>query len=116
METEVFLIPIISILGFWGAVITWIFMYYRSRHQQRMALIESGMNADIFSEKKLDDKYSALKFGMLLTGIGLCFFLGIVAETTLNLEEGLGIFPMTFVGGGLGLILYYRIMSAKDEH
>jgi hypothetical protein len=109
------LIGMIAVTGFFGSIITWIYMYYKSKHQQRMALIESGTSADIFTERSLDNKSTALKYGMLLTGIGLGFFLGILSERMFGLDDGQGIFPLIFVGGGIGLILFYNVMAKKED-
>ena len=111
------LIPIIAVSGFFAAVITFIYMKYKSQHQQRMALIDSGQNADIFSEKKLDNKDNALKSGMFLTGAGLGFLFGIILEKAmfLGLDEGLIFLPLTFVGGGIGLVLFYKMLTEREE-
>jgi hypothetical protein len=111
---EIF-IPIIALLGFFGTIITFIYMRYKSRHQQRMALIDSGRSADIFFEKKLDDKSNALKYGMLLTGIGLGFFIGVLIESALDWPEALAVFPMSVIGGGLGLIIFYFLIAKRTE-
>ena len=109
------LIPILGTIGFFGAIITWIYMRYKSQHQQRMALIESGTSADIFTEPALDNKSSALKWGMLFIGAGLGFYVGILSEMMFNIEDGLGALPLTFVGGGIGLVLFYKMMAAREE-
>ena len=109
------LIPLVAIIGFFGAIITFIYMRYKSRHQQRMALIDSGQSAEIFMEKSYDNKDNALKYGMLLTGAGLGFYAGIITETLFGLEEGLGALPLTFVGGGIGLILFYNIIQKRED-
>jgi hypothetical protein len=109
------LIPIIAVGGFFAAAITWIYMSYKSKHQQRMALIDSGQSADIFVEKKLDKKANALKTGMFLTGGGLGFFFGTLIEQYSRLQEGMGFIPLSFVGGGLGLILFYSVVSKRED-
>lgn len=109
------LIPILAVIGFFGSIITWIYMSYKSKHQQRMALIESGTSADIFAERGLDDKSSTLKWGMLFIGAGLGFYLGILSEMWFHIEEGLGALPFTFIGGGIGLVLFYKMMTSKED-
>jgi len=108
------LIPIIAIIAFFSAVITFIYMHYKSRHQQRMALIESGKTADIFFERKLDQKSNALKLGMLLTGAGLGFFAAIMLEEYTRMDEVLFL-PLSAIGGGLGLILFYTTVKKNDN-
>lgn len=108
------LIPIIAVTGFFSSIIVWIYMKYKSRHEQRMSLIESGQTADIFSEKKLDQRSNALKTGMLFTGAGLGFLLAIILEEYTRMDEIL-FFPLTFIGGGLGLILFYRMGYHQND-
>jgi len=109
------LIPIIAVGGFFASAITWIYMSYKSKHQQRMALIDSGQSADIFVEKKLDKKSNALKTGMFLTGGGLGFFFGILIEEYSRLDNGMALVPLSLVGGGLGLILFYAVASKNED-
>ena len=110
------IIPILAIIGFFSTIVTWIYMRYKSQHQQRMALIDSGKTADIFIEQKLDNKSSALKYGMLLTGIGVGFFIGVIVEQSLNWPDALGVVPLSAIGGGLGLIGFYLTLSRKEEY
>ena len=72
-------------------------------------------SADIFFEKKPDTKSNALKSGMFLTGGGLGFFVGILIEEYSRLDNGMGFIPLSFVGGGLGLILFYSVI-AKNQN
>ncbi len=110
------LIPMLAIVGFFGAIITFVYMFFKSRNSERMALIESGQSAEIFASKKLDDKSNALKYGMLIVGIGLGFLIGLFLEVVFRLPDATGVISMTFVGGGLGLILFYsRISRILDE-
>ena len=79
-----------------------------------MALIESGRTADIFTEKKLDQTSSSYKNGLLLTGSGLGFLIGFLLTEMTNMDNVV-IFPCILIGGGLGLILFYRSMQKKSE-
>ncbi|MBT8232378.1 MAG: hypothetical protein HKO66_01160 [Saprospiraceae bacterium] len=110
------LIGLLAVVGFFGSIITFIYMRYKSKHQQRMALIDSGQSADLLVERNLDNKSNALKNGMFFTGAGLGFFTGVLFESFLRIEEGLAILPLSFVGGGLGLILFYSVVSRRDDH
>ncbi|NNE26962.1 MAG: hypothetical protein HKN09_08980 [Saprospiraceae bacterium] len=110
------IIPVVAVGGFYGAIITFIYMKYRSKHLQRMALIDSGQSAEIFKEITPGDKSIALKYGMLSTGIGIGFILGVLIEQGLRWPDATAIIPMSFVGGGLGLIGYYLIMSRKEDY
>ena len=102
--------PVIAMLGTFGTLVTFIYMRYKSRHTERMALIESGQSADILNEKTLSSGEGGLKTGLFLIGGGLGFFIGKIVETALHWEEGSGIFPLALVGAGIGLVIFYSIV------
>lgn len=83
------------------------YVHLTTRNKERMALIEKGADASMFSMKI--NKLAALKYGMLLVGLGLGLLAGnIIAETT-RLKEEVAFFSMTLFGGGWGLIGFYLI-------
>ncbi len=110
-------IPIISVAGFWAAVIFWVYMHYTSRHRERMALIETGKDASIFKvPKSKRDRSNALKYGLVgvMAGLGLVFssflqFAGVM-------EEEIASFAMLILFGGLGLIIFYIIASNREQN
>jgi len=102
--------PIVAILGTFSAIITYIYMRFKSRHTERMALIESGQSAEIFNEKEYSSGEGGLKTGLFLIGGGSGFFIGKIIESILHWEEGAGIFPMTLVGAGIGLVIFYNLV------
>jgi len=109
------LVPLFAIIGTFLSIIILIYMRYKTKHQQRMALIESGQSADIFTEKKLDKRDSSFKLGLLLTGAGIGFLLGFLWSEIRNVEDVI-IFPCTLIGGGLGLIIFYIITRDKNPN
>lgn len=109
------LIPIFAVLGTFGAVITSVYMSNKAKHAERMALIESGQTADIFAEKNYHQGERGLKTGLFLIGGGLGFILGRLIESGLDWDEGSGAFPMTLVGAGVGLVIFYILMSKRHE-
>ncbi len=100
---EDILIPI----GLFGSVFGILYVYFTTRNKERLALIEKGADASLFNYKR--NKFTALKYGMLLAGLGLGLLGGnILAETT-RLKEEIAYFSMTLFGGGVSLILFYLI-------
>jgi hypothetical protein len=69
---EDLLIPIFGIVGTFGWLIVWVYMFYSSRLKIRMALIEAGKDASIFQGKGYK-RFDALKYGILavMSGIGV---------------------------------------------
>jgi len=108
------IIPVVAIISFFTAVITFIYMKYRSQHQQRMALIDSGQTAEIFYEKKLDQKSNSYKNGLLLTGSGIGFLIGFLLSEMTHIDEVV-IFPCILIGGGLGLISFYKSVQKDSD-
>lgn len=98
------LIPIISVIGFFSAIIFWIYYFYSSRHKERMALLESGQTAEIFNRRK--SVSNTLKFGIVLFSIGIGILTAYFLEQ-MGMEEEVAYFSMIFVFSGAGLIGYY---------
>ena len=101
-------------IGLFGSGFGILYVYFTTRHKERLAMIEQGADASLFSSKQ--NKYNSLKYGMFLSGLALGLLTGnILAETT-SLKEETAFFSMTLLGGGLSLVLYYLIESriSKD--
>ena len=108
--------PILAILGTFGSLITFIYMRYKSRHTERMALIESGQTADILNEKNLSSGESGLKTGLFFIGGGLGFLIGKIIESAFRWDDGSGIFPMALVGAGIGLVIFHNIVRRNRQN
>ena len=68
-------------LGFFAAVFLGWYFYIKARNKERMALIESGKDvSEIYSKQEIRIRIPWLKFGLLITGVGL----------------GLGVFMLLF--------------------
>lgn len=109
-------IPIISVAGFYAAIIVWVYMHYTSRHRERMALIESGKDASIFKKpREKRDRSNALKYGLVgvMAGLGLVF--GSFLQFAGIMEEEVASFSMLLLFGGLGLIIFYILMNNREQ-
>ncbi|MFK7907670.1 MAG: DUF6249 domain-containing protein [Chitinophagales bacterium] len=103
------MVAIIVVVTTFFSTISFLFKtYFANRHKERMALIESGRDMSVFKPKKRQTN-RALKFGLLLFGIGAGILTGSIVEFLLGLEPPLGIFAMMFIFGGVALVLYYLI-------
>ena len=87
-----------------------IYIIISARNKERMALIEKGIDAEIFYKKtRTFGKYSSLQFGLLVIGIAIGIILGALLEEV-GIEEEPAYFSMIMLFGGLGLLSYYLIM------
>lgn len=109
---EDLLIPIFGIVGTFGWLIVWVYMFYSSRVKIRMALIESGKDASIFATGYR--KAEALKYGILGVMAGAGILLGELLEN-LGLPGVVAYFSMILIMGGLGLVGFYIYLSKKGE-
>ena len=103
-------IAILSVFGF-ATFIT--FMYFNTRHRERMALIDSGQDAGIF--KMQSRAMNSLKWGLVLTMIGLALGIGIGIDTTMGNDGPIVTIPLVFLFAGIGLLIFYKILSDKGE-
>ena len=107
------LVALIAISGSFTTVIVIAYLFFNSRHKERMALIQHGQQADIFRMRKKGS--DGLKYGMLSLGIGLGLFLGSIIELFLDTDSPIPHFGMMLILGGIGLIVYYLILRKQEE-
>lgn len=100
--------PVLIVLGIVGGVFGVAYVFLMTRHKERIALIEKGADASIFSENKVS-ALSTLKFGMLFVGIAIGILVGNVLYENLNLPEGVAYMSMIFMLGGISLIVNFFI-------
>ncbi|MEO8447148.1 MAG: DUF6249 domain-containing protein [bacterium] len=115
------LIPMVAIVFTFGIPGIIIFWWLYTKHRERMRLIEKGLTPEevkaYFSDvdKRPTNKYSSLKWGILLTFLGIGIFLANLLEGLYDLEEGttMGIIVLC---AGLGFLVYYAVVSAKTKN
>lgn len=118
LEALVPLAGIIFTFGIPGIIIFW---WLYTKHRERMRLIEKGLTPEevkaYFSEANTKPKnpYSSLKWGLLLSFLGIGIFLGNLLEDYYDLDEGV-IMGIIIFCAGLGFLLYYGIVSAKMKN
>jgi F0F1-type ATP synthase assembly protein I len=105
------MIPIIAIIG----TFTMIVYLRKFDNQERMAMIEKGVDPQIFvNTKRSRNAAPALRASLLLIGIGLGFLVGYFLDRQFHMEE-VGYFSMLFIFGGIGLGLSYMIEERKQK-
>lgn len=107
MEVEVLgvMIPIIAIIG------AFIMVIYLRRYEndERMAMIEKGVDPVIFRRAKSPHNASGtLRASLLLIGAGVGLLLGYFLDRAFYMEE-VAYFSMLFIFGGIGLGTAYLI-------
>jgi hypothetical protein len=106
-------------IALFAAIFGIMYLYYSTRHKERLALIEKGADASLFNTGKERSGISfnwsrfTLKIGMFLMGIGFGVIAGAIVSSLRLLDNGPDYVSMIFLFGGLSLVLYYAIFDRK---
>ena len=115
---------VVIVLIIFGALFGVVYLFFSTRHKERLTLIEKGADASLFypAKKKKTLPWVTLKFGMLFVGIAVGTAIGIMITNSIPSMkyhlEPLFIFSMIFLFGGISLIwnfLLERKLSKKDD-
>jgi hypothetical protein len=114
-----YMIPILISLGLFAAIAVPIYENIRSKHRERMALIEKGIVTEdvkyLYSgSPERGNPYGALKWGLILLFVGLALMLAILLSSFLKTDESL-YFSLISIGAGVALLVYYRIALKRQR-
>ncbi len=96
------------------------YVFYTTRHKERLALIEKGADASLFNTGKEGSRGQfswnkfTLKIGMLAMGIAVGIIVAALLSSGGVLNEDANYSAMIFFFGGLSLVLYY-IIDRKNK-
>ena len=109
MPTEVlfFLLGSVFTIGFI------FYMYFSTRHKERMAIIDKG--GDIKYPSQSGNRSSALKWGIVLLFLGIALGVGIFTDVSMDNDGPMVSFPLVMAGAGLGLLTYHRMKKDEEE-
>ncbi|WP_324025340.1 hypothetical protein QSV08_19365 [Maribacter sp. BPC-D8] len=109
---------IIIPLVLFGSIFGIFYLFISSRNKERLALIEKGADASIFTRgtgKSPVSKVIILNLSLLLMGIGLGIFIATLIDHFTSLDSDT-IYPATiFLMAGIGLFIGFKMTSAMDE-
>jgi len=114
-------IPVVAIVFTFGIPGIIIFWWLYTKHRERMRLIEKGLPPEevkaYFADTntKPRNPYSSLKWGILLTFLGIGIFLANLFEDLYDIEEGV-MMGMIVLCAGLGFLVYYSVVSSKIKN
>ncbi len=101
------LVPILAIICTFGSLSFFVYMFYTSRHRERMAMIQQGKDPMQYKvQMQKTESNRLLKIGILFASFGL----GLVAGWALELggvPSETAYFAMIFMFGGFGMIIYH---------
>lgn len=113
MGAEIF-IP----LSFFAVVFGIVYLYLSSRNKERLALIEKGADASIFTRgagRSPIWKVIILNMALLLMGIGTGLLIATLVDEYSSIEND-GIYPaIVFLTAGAGLLVGFKMTSNMDK-
>jgi hypothetical protein len=102
------LLPMVVAVGAYVMVV-----YIRKfENMERMAIIEKGLDPQLFKKDKEATPSPVLRWALLLMGAGIGLLVGYFFDDIFRMEE-VAYFSMLFIFGGLGLLLAYVIEERK---
>jgi len=113
MGSEIF-IP----LSFFAVVFGMFYLYISSRNRERLALIEKGADASIFTRvagKSPIWKVITLNFALLLMGIGIGIFIASILHYSVGVDEEVAYPGTIFLMAGIGLFVGFKMTSNLDK-
>ena len=103
----------IAIIFFFGSLFGIFYVYFFTRHRERMNLIDKGQTADAF--RRQTDPLRTLKHGMIILGVGIGLVAGYLLESNTGMQEELPYFIMVAIWGGLAMILFYAFFGRQQQ-
>jgi hypothetical protein len=114
MGGEQLVVAIVALISIFGTISGIAYLFFATRNRERLALINKGADASIFEINPQQGANDALKFGLTAIGVGIGIFLtGCLAQYSI-LDNNAGKFALPLIFGGIGLIIYYKIMKDKN--
>lgn len=96
-----FLIPLVIFATIYGIV------FLSIRKKERMALLDRGLDPRSFESPT--NNFSTLKYGLLLTGVGLGILLANIIVSLGRMDKEPAYFSFVALFGGIALIIDYLI-------
>tara|TARA_R110002073_G_scaffold53840_4_gene138899 strand:- start:103840 stop:104184 length:345 start_codon:yes stop_codon:yes gene_type:complete len=111
-------ITILAII--FGSIFGVFYLFFSTRNKERLALIEKGIEAKIFSRG--DSKTPApfwkvfiLNLAVLLMGVGAGIFIGSILYYNMNIEEGVAYTGTIFLMAGIALFVGFNLTKKLDN-
>lgn len=102
------------LLIIFGSLFGMVYLHYSTRHKERLALIEKGVEASIFVRGKKEHaapiwKILILNVALLLMGVGTGIFIASILHYNLGVVEEVAYPGTIFLMAGIGLFVGFKL-------
>lgn len=105
---------IVSLAAFAG-IFGIAYVFFMTRHRERMTMLDRNLIENPFNRPTSRPDYGllSLKYGMLLVGFGIGYFMGWILYNYYGVSHSVSIVSMVCLFGGASLILNYIIVRKQ---
>ncbi len=104
---------IVISIGMFACVFGSLYVYMTTRHRERMAMIEKGIQYEFYNKVSFLNIW--MKIAFLSIGVGIGFLFGALLSEYTVLEKPICYSSMITICGGLGLVASHYIKPPKGE-
>ena len=110
---------VIIVVIFWAVIFGIAYLYFSTRNKERLALIEKGADASIFTQGRRYTqpiwKVLILNLALLLMGIGAGVVLGGILSDVGGVDDDIAMPGSIFLLAGTGLLIGFFITKKMDQ-
>lgn len=103
-------------IGLFLMIFAILYVYYTTRSRERLALVEKGVDANIFKIDPVQRRLDLVKWGIFMIALGLGVITGFVLSRVEAINEVVAFFTMILLFGGLGLIVAYFVVKSLSKN
>jgi energy-converting hydrogenase Eha subunit G len=96
-------------VAFFLAIFAILYVYYTTRTKERLALVEKGVDANIFKRNSTESRINLVKWGIFLIGLSVGVIGGYGLSKAIN--EVVAFFTTILLAGGIALIIAYQVIT-----
>ena len=100
-------------LGLFLMIFAILYVYYTTRSRERRALVEKGLDANIFKMDPERNRLNLIKWGIFMIALSVGVITGLALSSVVN--EATAFFTTILFFGGIGLILAYLVMRKMTD-
>jgi hypothetical protein len=100
-------------ISFFLAIFAILYVYYTTRTKERLALVEKGVDANIFKIDPVQSRLNLVKWGIFLIGLSIGVITGYLLSKSIH--EVVAFFTTILLFGGLALIVAYFITEKMGK-